>query len=197
MSNSTSTKQPKPLLTTDNINSAAIYLFITLGIIARLLPHPANFTPLAAIALFAGTYLGRRSSIFVVIAAMLISDYFLGFHSTMPYVYGSFLVIILLGTWLKNHFSAWSILGASVAGSLLFFLVTNFGAWLHMPLYPKTFTGLMEAYAMGIPFYRGVPADQAFMFLRNTLLGDLFYAGVFFGVYEAVKTTSARYLSHT
>lgn len=157
-------------------------LFIALAIVLRLLPHPPNFTPLAAIALFGGTYLSRRWAVLIVLSAMLISDYFIGFHSTMPYVYGSFLLIILLGYRLRDHITPLAVFGSSIAGSLIFFIVTNFGAWLNMGMYPKTASGLLDAYVMGIPFY------------RNTLIGDVFYATMFFGCYELTKYVIKRRL---
>lgn len=145
------------------------------GIAARLLPHAPNFTPIAAIALFGGVYLNRKYAIVLPLIAMLISDLFIGFHETMFAVYGAFLLTGCLGLWLRKHKNVKYIVGASLASSIMFFLITNFGFWLTYSLYPKTMAGQLEAYAMALPFF------------RNTLMGDLFYTGVFFGSYEFIK----------
>lgn len=147
-------------------------LLIVFAAVSRMIPHPPNFTPIAAMALFGGVYLDRRYSILLPLAAMLVSDYFIGFHRTMPFVYGSFLLIGLLGLWLKNHKKVHWIVGASLTSSVLFFIVTNFGVWL-MGGYPPSFAGLVECYVAAIPFF------------RNTVLGDLFYVAVLFGLYES------------
>jgi len=156
------------------------YILILVGVIFRLLPHPANFTPIGAIALFSGAKLSRSRALFIAITAMLISDIFLGFHTTMPYVYGSFILIIFLGSWLKNHFNILNTALTAISGSLIFFVITNFGVWLHFNLYPHTISGIIACYVAAIPFY------------RNTLAGDLIYSTVFFGVFELVRF----YLSH-
>jgi len=149
---------------------------ILLAAFSRILPHPPNFTPVSAIALFGGVYLEKRWSILVPFVTMLLSDAVLGFHSTMIFVYGSFFFIGLLGMWLKEHQSLSVIVGVTVCSSLLFFIVTNFGVWF-MPqtLYPNTMEGLMQCYVAAIPFF------------RNTLIGDMMYVGILFGVFEVGK----------
>jgi hypothetical protein len=147
---------------------------IFVAALSRLLPHPDNFTPIAAMALAGGVYLDKRFSIFVPMAALFISDIFVGFHNTMPFVYGSFVLIGLLGMWLKSHKTLVLIIGTTLLGSLLFFVITNFGVWLTGGgwFYPKTWQGLIDCYVMAIPFF------------RNTLTGDLLYTGVLFGLFE-------------
>ena len=137
----------------------------------RLMPHLPNFTPIAAMALFGGAYLNKRYSIIIPLLAMLISDIFLGFHSTMPYVYGSFVLVSVIGMWLKNNKNTKNIICSSLVASILFFIITNFGVWVN-GWYPQTFNGLLESYIMGIPFF------------KYTLLGDMIYTGLFFGGYE-------------
>lgn len=149
-------------------------LIIIFAVVLRLVPHPANFAPIAAMALFGGVYLNKKYALIVPFVAMLISDYFIGFHNTMPFVYGSFLLTGVIGLWLRNNKKFPVIVGATLFSSLLFFLITNFGVWLSGGLYPKTFAGLVNAYFYAIPFF------------RNTLIGDLFYTGLFFGGYEVI-----------
>jgi len=163
-----------------NIQSfIAVISIIAFGAVIRLLPHPPNFTPIAATALFGGAYLNKKYAFIVPLVAMFASDIFLGFHATMPYVYGSFLLTGGIGLWLKNHKNAKSIIGATLLSSILFFLITNFGVWA-TGMYARNLGGLWESYIMGIPFF------------KNTVFGDLCYTGLFFGSYELIKSVIAR-----
>lgn len=151
--------------------------FILAAVVLRLIPHLPNFAPIAALALFGGTYLNKKYALVVPIVAMLASDVIIGFYSPwiMLSVYGSFLVIGVIGLWLKNHKNAANVFGAALFGSIIFFLMTNFAVWV-VPhsMYPHNLQGLLQSYIMGLPF------------LRNTLLGDLFYVTIMFGLYETV-----------
>lgn len=172
-------KQIQPTSHGGKIFAFGLILFAAM---LRLVPHPPNFTPIAALALFGGVYLDKRFAFVVPIAALLLSDYFIGFHSLMPFVYGSFLLIGLIGLWLKTHRKPLFILGGALASSVLFFLLTNFGVWVTPnSWYPKTWQGFTACYVAAIPFF------------RNTVLGDLFYVGVLFGLYEAVLFLTTRY----
>ena len=147
---------------------------ILLGIVSRLVPHPWNATPLTAIALFGGTYVSKRWSILLPLAIVAVSDVFLGWHSTIPFTWGAFAVTGWLAWWIRVQPSAARILGGSLLGSVIFFLVTNFGVWAAQTLYPKTASGLWECYVAGIPFF------------RNALAGDLIYTAVLFGMYATI-----------
>lgn len=146
---------------------------------SRLLPHPPNFTPIGAMALFGGACLADlRRAFLVPLAAMLLSDLAIGvlegdlsrgLHPLMPLVYGSFALIVCLGRWLRDRRSFASIAGATLAGSILFFLVTNFGVWALGSAYPKSAAGLAACYVAAIPFF------------HSTLLGDAVYAAALFG----------------
>ena len=144
----------------------------------RLVPHPPNFTPLGAMALFGGAHFASRRAAFAVpLAAMFLSDLVLGhsvyhfgwYHATMPYVYASFVLTVCLGLWLRQHRSPLAVSGSALAAALLFFLVSNFGVWLQWNMYPKTFEGLMACYVAAIPFF------------GYTLTGNLVYSLVLFG----------------
>jgi hypothetical protein len=152
------------------------FSLIFLAALSRLLPHLPNFTPIAALALFGGVYLDKKHTIIVPLAALLISDYFLGFYSGMMWVYGSFAAIGLLGLWLRKHQGVATTMGATLLSSILFFVVTNFGVWISSHgTYPLTFSGLIECYVAAIPFF------------RNSLLGDFAYVTALFGAYELAK----------
>jgi Family of unknown function (DUF6580) len=155
------------------MNFIVAVLLILFAAFSRLIPHPANFTPIAAIALFSGVYLDKKYFIIIPSAAMLLSDIFLGFHSTMIWVYGSFAIIALLGLWLKSHKNVGYIFGTTLVSSVIFFIVTNFGVWLS-GYYGYSFSGFAECYIMAIPFF------------RNSVAGDLFYVTALFGIYELV-----------
>jgi hypothetical protein len=155
---------------------AFTFFLILFAALSRLLPHPMNFAPITALALFGGVYLDKKHTFIVPIAAMLISDYFIGFYSGMTWVYSSFVAIGCIGLWLRNHRGIGTTIAATFAGSILFFIVTNFGVWMASQVsYPHTVAGLVQCYVAAIPFF------------RNSLFGDFFYVGVMFGVYEMVK----------
>mgnify|MGYP001594136953 CR=1 FL=1 len=151
-------------------------ILISLGVATRLLPHAYNFAPIAAIALFSGVYLGKRYAFSIPIISMFIGDIFLGFYEwpLMSAVYGSFVLIGLLGLVVQKYKSVETVIGASFSGSILFFVLTNWAVWQFSPWYAKSWTGLMQSYIMALPFF------------RNTLVGDLFYVGVLFGAFEFV-----------
>ena len=151
-------------------------LMILAAAFSRLLPHPANVAPIAALALVGGVYLDKRYALLVPIAALLITDWIIGFYPILFFVYGSFVAIGFVGLWLKSHKKPLPVFGATLLSSVLFFVVTNFGVWMVGPeMYPKTWGGLMECYVAAIPFF------------RNTVLGDLVYTGVLFGVFELIS----------
>lgn len=144
---------------------------IILAVVARLIPHLPNFVPIGGLALFSGVNFKNKFSFLIPILAMLVSDIFLGFHQTIPYVYLSFMVIYFIGKNIKAV--KWqNLLIASLSSSVVFFLITNFGVWLNFNMYSKTFAGLMQCYTMGIPFF------------RNTLISDLLYSFSFFYGYR-------------
>ena len=136
----------------------------------RLVPHPSNFTPLTAMALFGGAcFSDKRIAFFVPLIALFLSDLVIGFYAILPVVYGSFALTVCVGFWLRNQRTAGRILGASIVGAVIFFILTNFGVWAFDALYPRTPGGLAECYVMAIPFF------------WNTLLGSVLYSALLFG----------------
>jgi len=153
---------------------------------SRLIPHAPNFTPIGALALFAGAkFEGRLMAFAVPVAAMLLSDAALGFYFyyDMPAVYASFLLTVLMGRclrrWSQNP-NASSIAAASVLSATVFYVLTNFSVWLGSGLYPHTVTGLLTCYVMAIPFF------------GNTLASGLFYALMMFGAAWLADRTVLR-----
>ncbi|HUO85587.1 MAG TPA: DUF6580 family putative transport protein [Thermoanaerobaculia bacterium] len=149
----------------------------------RLVPHPPNFTPIGAIALFAGAHLGRRwLSLAIPLAAMLVSDALLevttgwGFHEGMPVIYGAIALIVALGLGLARiGIRPLTVVAGAIGSATLFFLVTNFFVWLSSGMYPPSLAGLVSCYVAAIPFY------------GNTLGGDLLFASLLFGAFSLAE----------
>lgn len=142
-----------------------VILLISLSAMVRIEQFIPNVSPIAAIALLAGATLAAPFSFIVPIIAMVVSDAYIGFYSLpiMESVYGSFVLTVLLGTWLKGTRPAWKIIAATFAASTLFYLITNAAVWKFSGMYPQTLDGLFLSYYYAIPFY------------RNTLFGDMIY----------------------
>ena len=163
-----------------------IFLVTVIFVLAfmRLVPHPPNVTPIAAMALFAGTFFANRIWAYLVpILAMVISDLILGFHSTVVYVYAGILITVFIGSKLKK-ISILSVSACAFAASIVFFMVTNFGAWLHHEMYTQNFTGLLQAYVAGLPFLRNA-------LIANLIFSYLVFFGLngFFDIKSTVKST--------
>jgi len=142
--------------------------------LARLIPHPYNFSPMLAVGVFSGFYFRQfYLSLFVVIFSMFIGDLFLGFHSLMFFTYVALAIAVLIGLYVKD-FKFTEILYSGLASSVCFFIITNFGAWLtHGEMYTKNFSGLMQSYVMAIPFFQNTLISTFLYLLLFKLLFDL------------------------
>jgi len=154
---------------------------ILIAALSRLFPHLDNFTPIGAIALFGGTFISNKRLAFIIpLSAMLFSDILLqvfygtGFHNTMIFVYGAFLVITSLGFLLRKRVQRQTIMVGSLVGSIIFFFITNIGVWV-TGYYGYSAAGLIESLIAGIPFFRG------------TVMGDLVFNLVLFGSYSIIR----------
>lgn len=137
-----------------------LLIFVFIAVLLRLVPHPPNFAPITALAIFSGyNYSNKAAGILIPLLALILSDLYLGFSTITPWVYGGFALISLFSSFQKK-ISVYT----TLTGTLLFFIVSNFGVWLLG--YPKTLEGLVLCYTMAIPF------------AINSLLGDLFYTGL-------------------
>ncbi|HET8749143.1 MAG TPA: DUF6580 family putative transport protein [Sphingomicrobium sp.] len=163
-------------MTSDRTRIFALLAAVFAAAALRLVPHPPNFSPIDAMALFSGAYLGRRWLAFVApLGALLLSDSLLGFYQGMEFQYVSVALIVLLGWVALPKVSVLRLGGATVAGSVLFFAITNFGTWLTSGMYPHTLPGLGACFIAAIPFY------------QNTLAGDLVYAALLFGSFALAE----------
>jgi hypothetical protein len=162
---------------------------ITLSIIivgaalSRLLPHPPNVTPIAAMALFAGAHFrDRRIAFLLPIAAMLLSDLVLGVAvygiallKFQPVVYFCMLIATGIGRLIRNRKSVVAIGSVTLGNAVIFYLVTNLAVWAWGELYPRTWSGLITCYTVAIPFF------------GNTLLGDISFAALLFGGFALLE----------
>ena len=187
------------------LRTAVILAMIALAAALRVMPHPWNFTPVGAIALFAGaTVRDRRLAFLFPLLLMLASDTIIGFNKLSPLVYASFLLSVMIGRAVVGaRFSAsqrakrasepspqsasnankrvWpQIAAATFLGSLQFFMITNFGVWAFLNTYPRTAAGLATCYLAGIPFF------------WNTLAGDAIYATLLFGAFALAERFAPR-----
>lgn len=148
--------------------------FFLVGAMGRFLPHPPNVTPLTAMALFAGAQFPAPVAMLLGVGALLVGDVALGWGPQNLMGYPSMVLTVLLGLWLRRRRRPLPLAGAALAGSTLFFLLSNFGVWLEGLLYPRTWAGLVACYVAGIPFY------------RQQVVGDLAYTALLFGGYAVL-----------
>jgi hypothetical protein len=149
---------------------------ILVAVMTRLIPHPMNFSPILAIALFSGAhFVNKRDSILVPVLAWFLSDLILGFHSLQPLIYGLAALMAMAGWYLQKNSSATRVLGFSALGSVVFFLVTNFFVWLTSGIYNLDMTGFIQCYVLAIPFF------------QNSLLGDMFFSVALFGGFHLLE----------
>lgn len=161
---------------------------IVIGLGLRVARHfglielPPNVSPVGALAMFSGVFLPRRYAFVVPLGLMLASDLFIGFYElpVMVTVYVCFALSNVLGLWLRRRLTVVRVAAASLAGSVVFFLVTNAAVWIFQTMYPHTLAGLGQAYWAGIPFF------------RNTVVGDLGYTALFFGLYQLIVVYSKQ-----
>jgi len=154
---------------------AMVILLIAVALVGRLVPHPDNFTPVLGVALFAGAMLPGSVAYAIAFAAMFVSDLVLGssFTGTTVVIYGCFLAGAGLGKWLARQRTWARTALATLSGSLLFYIATNFAVWMEPGgLYPHTWRGLIECYWMAVPFF------------RNSLAGDVFWTVALFGLFD-------------
>jgi hypothetical protein len=174
-----------------NLRIGVLASIVLAAALSRLLPHPENVTPVGAMALFGGAYFVKRwQSLVMPFVALWLSDLVLNnivYKAYNPnftlisahsyWTYGAFALMVVLGWVLLKKVKTSNVVVASLIGSTLFFLVTNFGAWYADPfnMYSNGIDGLAASYTLGLPYF------------LNTLLGDLVWCGVLFGGFELAK----------
>jgi hypothetical protein len=159
---------------------------IALAAVLRIVPHPRNFAPIGAMALFSGAMIqDRRLALLFPLLALFAGDLFIGFHKLIPIVYASTLVSVALGFVLRNRKTLGRITGMTLLGAIQFFLVTNFGVWLLLGTFPKTTAGLVACYIAGAPLF------------WNTLASDAVFVTLLFGGYALAERTIPALHQHS
>lgn len=147
---------------------------LAFAVLTRLWPHPWNATAIGALALFSGSqFKNSWLATLLPVAALLVSDFALGFHATMPFVYGALILTVLMGQSVKTS-PLW-LGGASLVSSVSFFIISNFGVWLVAGLYPRNWAGFITCFEMALSFFRG------------QWVGDLVYTAIVFGGWAVVR----------
>ena len=156
-------------------------IYLALGLVAlltlsRLIPHPPNFTPILGMAVFSGAIISKRFIAYLVpLAAMLLSDLYLGFHASMPIIYFSLAVCVLIGTFIEARVSILNSFLSISLGVLVFFLITNFMVWYGSGMYEYSISGLVTCYFMGLPF------------VQNTFISSILYGMGAFFIYDIIN----------
>ena len=154
--------------------------------LARLIPHPPNFTPVIAVAILSGYFFKNLNfSLIILLIAMLISDLFIGFYENVFFVYASLLLITFIFHKISKKINFKNLFIFSFAGSLIFFIISNFGVWIlgspgvdNLP-YDKNLNGLIECYILAIPFF------------GNTFLSTVIFSYPAIIAYRSLATRSS------
>jgi hypothetical protein len=149
-------------------------LLVVVAAASRVVPHPWNFTPMLAVALFAGARIERSWLATVgVLGCLALGDIVLGAfpYAGMIWVYASMLLVVVLGRVLRTRTSIVATLVTALGAGFLFFVLTNFAVFAGSNLYPHSVAGLSECYVAALPFY------------RNQIVGDLVFTGALFGLH--------------
>ncbi|MFT3904146.1 MAG: hypothetical protein QM727_13305 [Niabella sp.] len=173
-----------------NLNFVLVTLWIVFAVLSRLLPNPANFSPMMAIGIFGGALFARRAwAIIIPLLSIWLSDllmnnvvykgffdHFVWFYDGWYWQYAIYLLVPLASISIfKKNITVGKIALTGIGAAVLFFLVSNFGVWYSSNMYPKTGEGLLQCYIMGLPFFKG------------TLMGTLFYSLILFGTYYFIE----------
>mgnify|MGYP005842215909 CR=1 FL=1 len=169
------------------IRFGTLSILILLIAFSRLVPHPMNFAPMGAMALFGAAYFTKKwQAFFIPVAATWLSDLFINnviyaqYYSSFVWFngswqYGAYVTIVLCGFLIFKSISLLRVLFGSLCSTILFFTISNFGVWYSGNMYSPDINGLITCYIAGIPF------------LGNTFLGDVFYSSVLFGTFYLMQ----------
>ncbi len=167
-------------MTGKNSKLVIVIALIAIAAFSRFFIGIPNFSPIMAIALFGGAMLDRKLAYIVPVAAMLLTDVFFGFHSSMFAVYGSFLLTVMIGQKFASKPNAKNIAASSIVSALQFFVITNLSVWAFSGMYTLDFAGLSSCFTMAIPFF------------KNTLASTLVFSTVLFGGFALAAKTSSN-----
>jgi hypothetical protein len=160
-----------------------VAVLIGLDVVARLLPHLPNFTPVAATTLFAAVVLRRRAlALLIPLIAMPVSDALIGFDDwrITAIIYASMALPFVAGLLASRYRLSWSVAPAMLASSLLFYAISNFAVWAFSGMYSHDLAGLIQCYVLALPF------------LKTTVACDLLWAGGLFGAAHLVQRLASQ-----
>ena len=173
-----------------NLQTGVLSIIILLAAFTRIMPHPPNFSPMAAIGLFGAAHFAKKWQAFFIpligiwVSDLVINNYvysssssnFVWFYSGFYWQYISYILIIFAGLFIFNRgISLTKMFGGMISSSGIFFLISNFGVWAGGTMYPKNFGGLITCYAAGVPF------------IHNTIISDVLFTTVLFGTYYLLQ----------
>ena len=163
------------------------YIFVVLAVAVRFMPHPWMFTPVVGSLLFFGAN-GSRRRLWIPLLLLVVSDLLLNrFVYSSPLgldqfvIFGWYAAILWLGTKLGRNAKMLPVIGAALASSVSFYVITNFTSWAWLDLYPKSFSGIMMSYVAGLPFF------------RHALEGDLLFTLAMFATPVALRMVSEAF----
>ncbi len=156
-----------------NLFPIGIILILTLS---RLIPHPPNFTPIIAVAIMSSYFFKNiYLSCATLLISMLLADAFIGFYGNMLFVYLSLLIIVFIFYKISEKINFKNLFIFGFIGSLIFFIISNFGVWVLGGLYEKNLNGLVECYVLAIPFF------------GNTFLSTLIFSYPAIFIYKSLN----------
>lgn len=160
-----------------------IGVLVALGVATRFLPHEYNISALGAAILFSGFLYKDFRAWCVILPLLVVQDWYFGWYEVpvMISVYASYGAVYALGRMISARPSLLKIMGYSLSGSVLFYILTNGAVALFTPYYPHSLQGLFESYYLGLPFW------------RNSVMGDLGYGILMFKAYEYVPALVKRW----
>jgi hypothetical protein len=160
------------------------YLFVLFAVAVRFMPHPWMFTPVVASLLFFGAR-GSRRQLWIPFVLLAASDvvltkwvYSYPFSWDHYVTFAWYAAVLWLGTRLGTKSKLMPVIGAALASSVSFFLITNLTSWAWLDMYPKNLSGVMMSYAAGLPFF------------RHALAGDLMFTVAMFATPMALHALS-------
>ena len=174
-----------------NLQTGILSIIILLAAFTRIMPHPPNFSPIAAIGLFGAAHFAKKWHAFFIpllgiwLSDLVINNFFyrnsdasiVWFYNGFYWQYISYIIIIFTGLFIFNKgVSLSKTFGGIIGSSGIFFLVSNFGVWAGSGMYSKNIAGLISCYIAGIPF------------MNNTIISDFLFTTVLFGSYYLLQS---------
>ena len=189
-------------------NRSTILAFVLLILVAALYRvwdgRPYGFAPQMAMAIFAGAVIkDKRWAVLMPLLSMLLSDvlyqilYVNGLSQIKGFYSGIWVNYLLIAGltsfgFLMKRITVLNVLGFSISGSLLYFILSNFFTWIGGGGFqrPLTFEGFLLCYQDAVAFYRDYGLINGFA--GNFMIGDVFFTAVLFASYLLLRKPVAK-----